>query len=135
MNTFQPVMLALIRKGESYLLTLRVDDNSLFNGKWQIPGGALEFGETPEEGLRREVREELGIEIDIVKLIPFIDISVRGNWQGLFITYLCTLHDDLSEIFLNEEASEYRWLTRKEMEKLPLLKGCIELIDEAEKIV
>lgn len=128
-------MLALIRKDGRYLLTLRVDDNAVYNGKWQIPGGALEFGETPEEGLRREVREELGIEIDIVKLIPFLDISVRGNWQGIFITYLCSLKEETAEIYLNEEASEYRWLTRDEMNDLPLLKGCIELIEEAEKIV
>ncbi len=134
MNIFQPVILALIKKDNKYLLTRRVDDNKDYDNKWQIPGGSLEFAETIEEGLRREVREELGVEIDNLQMIPQIDISVRGSWQGLFIVFVCTMRNKNQSIYLNEEASEYGWFTKQEALKLTLLRGCDEMLEEAEKL-
>ena len=89
----------------------------------------MEFGETPEKALHREVHEELGIEVNIVKLIPLIDIKVRGKWQGVFISYLCSVKNENAEIILNEEASKFQWFTLEEIEKLDnLFEGCLEVI-------
>lgn len=124
----QVVVLALIQKKNSFLFTLRHDPGSDFHGKWQIPGGGLEFSETPEAALHREVREELGVEVTITRLVPFVDTKIRGNWQGIFITYLCVLEEENMEIILNEEASEYRWMTADEVEEVPVLAGCREML-------
>ncbi len=59
-----PVVTALIKKGSKVLLGLRPEGNSL-PGQWEFPGGKLEVGETPKEALKRELREELGIEAEI----------------------------------------------------------------------
>lgn len=53
-------------KGE-VLLTKRSQNAKNEKGKWEAPGGAVEFGETLEEAIRREMKEELGIEIEILE--------------------------------------------------------------------
>lgn len=130
MNRFQPVVLAVLQKDDRYLLTLRHDQDPAFNRKWQLPGGSIEFGEAPEEALHREVREELGIEVKIVRLIPFVDTRVRGTWQGIFISFLCTMTDESANIYLNKEATAWRWFEKKELDysKLDILVGCVEII-------
>lgn len=55
----KPAVGALILEGETILLTLRAFEP--FKGYWDIPGGFLEPGESPENGLKRELREELGL--------------------------------------------------------------------------
>jgi nucleoside triphosphatase len=58
------VVVALVRNPDGdYLLCRMPPDRGVFPGQWGLPGGGLEPGETLEEGLRREVREELGLEI------------------------------------------------------------------------
>lgn len=130
-QTFQPVILAVIEKDNKYLFTKRVDDFPAYHGKWQLPGGGLEFGENPVEGLRRELREELGVEVKDVKLIPFVDTRVRNEWQGIFISFHCRLENPDTEIYLNEEASEHRWFSRDEIDytKFPIFEGCVEIIN------
>jgi mutator protein MutT len=58
----------LIRRGSEPLL-----------GEWSIPGGTLELGETPEEGVARELLEETGIEVRILELIEVFDRIYPGN--------------------------------------------------------
>lgn len=126
----QVVVLAVIQKNDTFLFTLRLDGESVNNGKWQLPGGGLEFAETPEEALHREVREELGIEVNIIKLIPKIVTKVRGKWQGILLSYLCELKDIDCKIVLNEEASEYKWMKTEELANVDSLDGCIEILNQ-----
>lgn len=129
---FQPVVLAVIEKDGKYLFTKRIDEFPAYHDKWQLPGGGMEFAETPEETLRREMREELGVEITSIQLIPFIDIKVRNDWHGIFISYHCQLQDPDAKLFLNEEASEYRWFERSEIDysQFPIFEGCVEIIEK-----
>lgn len=62
-----PVVTAMIKKDGKVLLGKRPKGNSLA-GQWEFPGGKIELGETPEEALKRELREEIGIEAEIGKL-------------------------------------------------------------------
>ncbi len=133
MKTIHVVILALIRKKNKYLLTLRKDTNPKMNNKWQIPGGGLEYGEQIYEALDREVMEELGIKVKVISAIPYIDTDIFDTRQIVFITYLCRLNGD-SEIKLNEEATEYGWFTLKELDKVETLHGCKEAIMAAENM-
>lgn len=59
-----PVVTAMIRKGDSVLVGLRPEGKNLA-GQWEFPGGKLEVGEAPEQALKRELAEELGIAADV----------------------------------------------------------------------
>ncbi len=127
----QPVVIAVIRKENKYLLTQRVQldkhDYPEFKGQWEIPGGGMEPGENPEEALHREVMEELSIKVKILSPFSFIFTKMRGQWQGLFLCYICEPVDN-SPIKLNEESSDFKWVTLDEAAKLETLPGVIEVI-------
>ncbi|VVA44126.1 conserved hypothetical protein [Candidatus Roizmanbacteria bacterium] len=133
-----PVVIALIKKDNKFLMTKRVSfdstDKMFFPFVWQFPGGGMQFAETPEESVKREMIEEIGCEIKIISLIPKIYTEVRNKWQGIFICFLCELKDKNSVIILNHEASEYNWFDLEEISKLKLMPKTYEMAEESEKI-
>lgn len=66
--TPQDVVAAVVRRGGQVLICQRPPEGSLAN-KWEFPGGKVDPGERPEEALRRELREELGVESRVGRLL------------------------------------------------------------------
>ena len=107
------VLAAVIRDADRYLVCLR-PAHKRHGGYWEFPGGKLEPDETPLEAARRELREELGVEVQSVGqtlfscqdagsnfLIEFVEVQVTGIPQSL-------------------EHDEIRWVTTQEMRGLKL---------------
>ncbi len=128
------VVAAIINQKNQFLLTKRSEideeDSQSYRDYWQLPGGSVEFGEKPEETLHREMKEELGTQVNIISLLPKIFTEIRQNWQGVFIVYLCQLKNPHAKIILNSEASEYGWYTLDEVLKLNTLPGTTAIIKE-----
>ena len=83
------VCAAIIIHQQKVLLTLRPEDKRL-GGYWEFPGGKLEPGEAPHGALRRELREEIDIQIDIDRLLERVHYSYE--WGTVRIDgYLCRL--------------------------------------------
>lgn len=129
------VVIAAIIDGNKFLMTKRVhldpEDYQLYHDSWQLPGGGLEFGETPEQTLHREIKEEIGADVKILGHLPKIYTEVRRRWQGIFLVYLCKLNNPKAKITLNDEASEYAWNTTEQAAKLKTLPGTIDLMKDA----
>jgi len=71
------------------LVKHRRERGGFWQGKWICPGGELEHGETIEEGIRREVREETGLEIALTQALPAFDRVVKeGNEVSLHVIYI-----------------------------------------------
>lgn len=130
----------LVNEYGQVLLSRRNDkDDPQMNGLWQIPGGALEFGESPIETLHRELKEELGIsDIEIMTLLPFVGSRVRKNvndeYHIILICYLGKMKHK-QPIVLNEEGSEYQWIDPGEIKKYRGLPFLDTFILEAEKFL
>ncbi len=86
-----------------------------FKNKWDFVGGYLQENETPEEALRREIKEELDAEAELSFLgaFPGTDSYKEFEYPILSFAYLAELK---GEIRLNEENSEYTWLEPKKID-------------------
>jgi len=95
---------AIISKGNSLLFLRR--KNSPAKGQWWFPGGRIRKGETLEEALYREVKEETGLEVIESKLVNVYS-RICDERHDITIAYLCKCKGD--KIILNSEHSEYRY--------------------------
>jgi 8-oxo-dGTP diphosphatase len=107
MDNFRNAAKAFIIKDNKLLIIKRLANNPHKPGAWDIPGGRLELGEDPFKGLKREAREEISAEIEILMPIS-VHHFVREDGQKITLSiYLCKL---LSEIKLGDEHEEYKWV-------------------------
>lgn len=82
-------------------------------GFWEFPGGRMEFGEAPEETLTRELEEEVGLKVEIIKPVDTWSFLRDENTQIVGITYLCKA--DCNEIILSEEHDDFAWVTMEDL--------------------
>ena len=87
-------------------------------GLWEFPGGSVEFGETMESALRREMREEFGIEIIVGKLLDVVDHILKEEGQHwISPTFLCTIAVGEPCIMEPEKCAEIGWFRTDEVPK------------------
>ena len=99
-------------EGEHFLLARRKFDP--FKGYWDIPGGFLALGESLEDGLRRELREELEIEISIIESLgSYPDVYGKDSTPTINIFYLATIVEGIPTA--RSDVSEVQWFNRNEV--------------------
>ncbi|MES2856259.1 MAG: (deoxy)nucleoside triphosphate pyrophosphohydrolase [Bdellovibrionota bacterium] len=105
--------------GKELILTAkRLPDAKLEAGKWEFPGGKLEFGEQPEECLVREIKEELGLNVRVEELFDVVShvyVDSVKKAHILLLVYLC--RTDETEVQLIE-AADAKWITIEEADGL-----------------
>lgn len=112
MNGNRIIVHALINVDGKYLVTKRSKIETSFPEYWDLPGGMVELGELPRDGVIRETKEEVGLDIIPTKIIHD-DSNLDKVKDKIFIrfVYLCELKDDIKNIKLQEEHSEYRLIS------------------------
>ena len=95
-----------------------------FKDGWEFPGGKVEAGESPEEALRREIREELEVEVNVGDLIDTIEYDYPAFHLSMKC-YACTIAGG-SPHLLEHEAS--RWLSADQLDSVAWLPADITLI-------
>ena len=121
------VVAAVIRRDNQIFATQR--GYGEWKGWWEFPGGKIETGETPQQALTREIREELDADIEIGDLIR----TVEWDYPSFHLTmhcYWCALTSD--SFHLNEHASA-RWLGKEELHTVRWLPADIALLDDIAK--
>ncbi|MFZ2360078.1 MAG: NUDIX hydrolase [Anaerolineae bacterium] len=103
-------------------------------GLWGLPGGMLELGETVAEGVRREVWEECGVEIEVGPLVGVFepmqrDDAGRLRYHYVVLDYLARYVG--GELQAADDADDARWVSPAELERLPMLVETREMIKRA----
>lgn len=136
---FPGVLGLAINKEGKYLLTRRHEPgNSRIHKKWQLPGGGLEFGESVEQVLAREMEEELRLSVRILYSYPIVKTHVYDHKEKkVEVLLLCYLIDigGQTPVIGDPETGEFGWFSPEEAQKLDYLPLTIEFITEAEKII
>lgn len=109
---------AIIRSGDDVLVGLRSTGGDV-GDRWEFPGGKSEPGEAPEAALRRELREELGIDAEIGAGIGETVFSHRGRDVRLLAFEVTTW----TGTFQTREHRTLRWVAAAELERLALVES------------
>ena len=109
------VVAAIIRKGDKIFATQR--GYGEWKDWWEVPGGKMEVGETPEEALKREIREELSAEISVCELLT----TVEYDYPKFHLTMHCFLCTFVGEALHLNEHEAARWLAKDELDSVKWL--------------
>lgn len=90
------------------------------SGSWEFAGGKLEFGEDLETGLKREIMEEVGLQVKIERLLYASTFQSTESRQTVILNYLC--HSSSDQVVLSEEHEKFMWADKNMMKKY-LAKG------------
>ena len=117
------VAAAIIQKEDRIFATRK--GYGKFKGMWEFPGGKIEAGETPEEALIREIREELDSEILVGKCFAEVNYDYP-EFHLHMRCYLCTVKSGDLKLL---EHSEAKWLAREELDLVEWMPADLEIIE------
>ena len=123
------VVAAIIRKGDKIFATQRGYGD--FKDWWEFPGGKMEVGDTPEEALKREIREELSAEISVDEFL----CTVEYDYPAFHLTMHCYLCSLIGEALHLNEHEAARWLTKEQLDSVKWLPADMKVIEDVRTIV
>ena len=108
----KPAVGALVSRGGKVLLSRRAREPH--KGLWDLPGGFLEGGERPEDGIRRELKEETGLDARVVGLVA-VAPGTYQTWSTLNLVYECEVD---GEPRASDDSAELSWFAPGEAPRL-----------------
>ena len=112
------VQLIIFNQNNEILITKRSNTKMVLPGKWECNGGAIEAGETPVEGLIREIKEELGINVNTDKLI-FLKTVIKDKKHHMKEVYLYKDNIDINDLrFSDNEVIAAKYVSIDEYMKM-----------------
>jgi 8-oxo-dGTP diphosphatase len=125
---------ALIHDGEGRVLLVKrkFEPNK---GKWSLPGGLLETGERLLEAGRREVREELGVELEVEGLFQVSEELIRDpsgstRFHFVLVDFLASLSPRDAKVALNEESESFGWFAPREVDALETTENTRAIVEK-----
>jgi ADP-ribose pyrophosphatase YjhB (NUDIX family) len=102
-------------------------------GYWSLPGGVLEIGETLEQGIIREVREETGLEVEPLKMLEIFERIIRDSqgapeYHYVLIDYVCRVTG--GSLRAADDASRVAWVPRRLLSTYQITTGTLPVIEK-----
>ena len=118
------VVAAIIRDKDKIFATQR--GYGEFKDGWEFPGGKIEEGETPQDGLKREIMEELDTEIKVGELID----TIEYDYPTFHLSMDCFWAEVITGHLVLKEAEAAKWLTKEQLDSVDWLPADVTLIDK-----
>ena len=122
MKTIEVVAAIIIKDGQVFATQRGYGE---FQGWWEFPGGKMEAGESPQEALKREIREELDAEIEVKELLE----TVEWDYPNFHLTMHCFICSLLSDSLHLNEHEAAAWLTCETLRSVKWLPADEILLD------
>ncbi len=129
------VVMGIVRKGDKILLTQRYEKEvEGAHMKWELPGGKLEFGETPEETVIREIKEETGYNIRVIDMIPLTKMSVWDypdhKKHVLLLCFNCEIiSGDINK--KDKKINDIKWFNINDIDSMDTLQWTREFVENS----
>lgn len=124
------VIRAVNEKGQTVIFATQRGYGDL-KGGWEFPGGKIEAGETPQEALIREIKEELEVEINVGALLD----TVEYEYPTFHLSMDCFWAEIISGDMVLREHEAAKWLTKEELDSVEWLPADVELVEKIKNIV
>lgn len=115
------------RGGSRVLIVRDVQDADL----WELPGGRLNQGESPTDGIRRELLEELGVEVEVGRIYHTQYLwHERDQRENLLLMYeVFVPSEDINFNLESDELAEVKWVDKNSYKEIPMYKDTRESLD------
>lgn len=118
----------IVRDGKAIIIKRA---NEPYQGQWSIPGGRVELGESLKDAVRREMREETGLEVDVGPLIEVFeriqhDETSELRYHFVIIDYLCSCAG--GDLCAGDDAADAKWVTSEELDGYDIRQSAIDVI-------
>ena len=118
----------IVRDGKAIIIKR---GNEPYKGQWSIPGGRVELGETLHDAVKRELREETGLDVRVGPLIEVFeriqhDDEPAVRYHFVIIDYLCTC--DGGVLCAGDDAADAKWVTSEELDGYDIRQSAIAVI-------
>ena len=124
MKPFYIAYAGIIPNDEGKILLIRRSENSKTNPLlWEPPGGKPDPGETLDESLKREVREETGLEVDVIRPVGTAMMEMEDK-RIAYLIMLCSIRG--GSIRLSDEHNDFMWIAPVKVDQIPLASQFVE---------
>ena len=106
------IVTGILKDNDLYLVVKRDDNDDLFPGAWEFPGGHIEVYETIFEGLKRELKEEIGYDLVDKPMITNYSDSIKNNKYKIELDFIINVNKTDINITLSNEHTDYKWVNK-----------------------
>ena len=106
------IVTGILKDNDLYLVVKRDDNDDLFPGAWEFPGGHIEVNETIFEGLKRELKEEIGYDLVDKPIITNYSDSIKNNKYKIELDFIINVNKTDINITLSNEHTDYKWVNK-----------------------
>jgi len=123
----------IVREGKIFVAK-RAKTKKNFPGRYELVGGHIDRGESPEQTIIREIKEEIGIEVEVGQIVGAFTFEVGGEFE-IEVAYLCYPLTDAEPVLDPNDHSEAMWIGESEVYKMEKDDEETDMLKQAFKMI
>ena len=128
------IIVGFIVRNDKIFVAKRAETKNIFPDRFELVGGHIDLGETPEQALIREVKEEIDLDVTIGALVGAFTFYLDGEFK-IELAYMCYPTDETEPTLNPADHSQSHWIARDELDKFEKENEETELLRQAFKMI